>query len=242
MAKALKLYKEHGMPPQEFVDQLSNTIWTDIVKPVVSSITTKVASSSAVKKLMSNNVLRYMDYATLRKLIAFLEIPEVRDEFDLADQLTYSTSLNWNNHLLRDDITRRLIYIGLRNGSSDEFLHLCQIAQIICEEAIRDNSTFYPDMWAIEYLFQFLQQRALLINNSKQRQELRGNFMSQALPKVLDWLATGRNPQEQKMHLLRSIDEDWEFMFTVNYYLRDNEYNDDAVEELKSKINSHLIK
>jgi hypothetical protein len=95
-------------------------------------------------------------------------------------------------------------------------------------------------MWAIEYLFQFLQKSALLINNSEQRQELRRNFMSQELPKVLDWLGTGRKAQEQKMHLLRSIEEDWEFMFTVNYYLRKTEYNDDAVDELKSIVNHRL--
>jgi len=240
MAKVLKLYKEGGVPAQKFVDQFSDTIWTEIVKPVVSSIATKVPSSSGAQKLMSNNVLRYMDYAALRKLIELLKIPEVRDAFDLSDQLTYSTSLNWNNHLLRDDITRRLICLGLRNGRSDEFIRLCQIAQTICEELLHDNSTAYPDMWAIEYLFQFLQQHALLINNSEQRQELHANFMSQELLKVRNWLVTGRNAQEQKMHLLRSIEEDWEFMFTVNYYLRNSEYNDDAVEELKSKVNDLL--
>ena len=42
MAKILQLYKESGMPSQKFVDLLSHTIWTDIVKPVVSSIATEI--------------------------------------------------------------------------------------------------------------------------------------------------------------------------------------------------------
>lgn len=181
-----------------------------------------------------------MDYAVLRKLIVLLDISEVRDEFDLADKLTGAALLNRKNYSLHDDITRRLICLGLRNDGKDEFIRLCRTAQTICEERLRDTSTATPDKWTIEYLFQSLQQHALLINNSEKRQELRNNFMSQELPKVLDWLGTGRNAQEQKSYLLDSIEEDWEFMFTVNYYLRRTEYNDDAVEELKSKVN-HLL-
>lgn len=240
MAKVLQWYKESGMSPQIFVDKFDEIIWNDIVRPVVSSLSTEATSDFGVHKLMRNNVLRYMDYAALRKLIAILGISEVRDEYDLSDKLTEATLLSWNNHLLRDDITRRLICLGLRNDGRDEFIRLCRTAQTICEELLHDSSTSNPDVWAVEYLFQFLQQHASFISNSEQRRGLRTDFMSQELPKVLQRLVSGRKDQEQKMHLLRTIEEDWEFMYTVNYYLRYTEYNDYAVEELKSEVN-HIL-
>ena len=242
MAKVLQLYKESGMSPEIFVDKLSDTIWNEIVKPVVNSIATELPTTFGVHKLMSKNVLRYMDPSDLRKWVDILEISEVRDasnfdEFDLSDELTGAGLLNWNVdlELLHDDITRRLICLGLRNDRRDEFVQLCRSAQAICEDHLHANTTPNPSLWAIEYLFQFLQQHALLISNSEQRRQLRANFISQ-LPKVLQWLVTGRVARERKGHLLRFIEQDWEFMFTVNYYLRHTEYNDDPVEELKSAV------
>lgn len=245
MARVLLQYKESGMAPETFVDRRSDKIWSEVVRPVVSSIETEFPTAFGVHKLMRNNVLRYMDYTALRKLVDILEISEVRDasdfdEIDLSDKLTGAALLNWNNYLLHDDITRRLICLGLRNERRDEFVRLCQSAQTICEERLRDNSTPNPDKWAIEYLFQSLQQYALLISKPEQRQELRNNFISHELPKVLQWLVTGRRAREQQRYLLRSIDQDWEFMFTVNYYLRQNEYNDVPVKELKSEVNRIL--
>ncbi len=242
MAKVLHWYKESGMSPETFVEMHSDNIWSKIVRPVVSSIAADFPTTYGVHKLMRKNVLRYMDYAALRKLVDILEISEVKDasdfdEIDLSDQLTGAALLNWNNYLLHDDITRRLICLGLRNDKTDEFVRLCQSAQTICEDRLHNNSTPNPDMWAIEYLFQSLQQHALLISKPEQRRELRKNFMSQELPKVLEWLVTGRRAREQQRFLVRSIEQDWEFMFTVNYYLRRSEYNDDAIKELKSEVN-----
>ena len=247
MASVLQLYKESGMSPGKFVNQHSDKIWNEIVKPVVNRVVTEFPTSYGVDKLMSNNVLRYMDYAALRKLVDTLGISEVRnasdfDEIDFSDELTGAALLSWNNYLLHDDITRRLICLGLRNAKRDEFVRLCRSAQTICEEHLRDNSTHNPDVWAIEYLFQSLQQHALLISEPEQRQELREYFISQELPEVLQWLVTGRRAREQQRHLLRSIEQDWEFVFTVNYYLRDTEYNDDAIKALKAQINLILGK
>lgn len=236
MAKILQWYKRSGMSPDTFLDKLSDKIWDEIVKPVVTSITDEFPTAFGVHKLMSNNVLRYMDYPVLRKLVDVLEISEVLDEFDLADKLTGAALLNWKSYLLHDDITRRLICLGLQIDKREEFIQQCQNAQRLCEERLLDGSTATPDKWAIEYLFQSLQQHAFLINDARQRQELRTHFISQELPKVLQWLGSGREKREQKNYLLRSIEEDWEFQFTSNYYLRGTEYNDDAIEELKAEV------
>lgn len=247
MARVLQQYKESGRAPETFVDARSDKIWNEIVRPVVSSIADEFPTTFGVHKLMRNNVLRYMDYTALRKLVDFLEISEVRDasnfdEIDLSDKLTGAALLNWDNYLLHDDITRRLMCLGLRNDRRDEFVRFCQNAQTVCEERLRDTSTPTPtpDRWAIEYLFQFLQQHALLISKPEQRRELRNIFISQELPKVLQWLRAGRRPKEQKRFLLWAIDQDWEFMFTVNYYLRHTEYNDDVIKELKSEVDRIL--
>jgi hypothetical protein len=245
MARVLQQYKESGMAPENFVYRQSDKIWNEIVRPMVNSIEAEFPTAFGVHKLMRNNVLRYMDYTALGKMVDILEISEVRDasdfdEIDLSDELTGAALLNWNNYLLHDDITRRLICLGLRNDRRDEFVRLCQSARTICEERLLDTATATADKWAIEYLFQSLQQHALLIGKPEQRRELRYTFISQELPKVRQWLATGRRAREQQRYLLRSIDQDWEFRFTVNYYLRENEYNDEPVKELKSAVNRIL--
>lgn len=246
MAQILRLYKESAMSPELFVSKFSNEIWKEIVRPMVDSVVAELPNAFGMHKLMSNNVLRYMDYAALEKLIDILEISEVRDAvdfdaIDLSDELVNAALLNWNDHLFHDDITRRLICIGLRNSDGgNKFVQLCKSAQVICEEHLRDNSTHNPDAWAIEYLFQFLQQHALVISNTQQRQTLRADFIQDELPKVIQWLTTGRRAREQQKHLMRAIDEDWEFMFTVNYYLRRDDYNNNAVAELKLEINRNF--
>lgn len=249
MAKVLQRYKERDMSPEIFLNRYSDQIWHEIVSPVVNSISAGFPTNFGVDKLMSNNVLRYMGYADLRKLVDTLEISGVWDEshfdeIDFADELTGATLLSWNKHLplLHDDMTRRLICLGLRNERKDEFVRLCRSAQKICEDHLSNNSADNPVMWAIEHLFQFLQQHSLLIGRPEQRRELRDNFLSQELPIVLEWLATGRKPREQEGHLLRSIQGDWEFIFTVNYYLRDTEHNDKAIKVLKAEVNRILGK
>jgi Trypsin-like peptidase domain len=247
MAKVLQLFEERGGSPETIMGRQKDRIWNEIVGPVVSNIEAGFPTPFGVHKLMKNNVLRYMDYAALREVVNLLEISEVQqandfDEIDLSDTLTGAALLNWNEYLLHDDITRRLISIGLRTRKGDEFVELCRKAQKICEERLLDETTPNPDKWAIEYLFQYLQQHASLISRLEHRRELHDNLLSQELPKVLQWLATGRRAREQQGHLLRSIDRDWEFMFTTNYYLRGTEYNDRPIRELKTEVNRILGK
>lgn len=241
MAQLLQEYEKSGMLPETFVNTHSVDIWNEIVKPVVNDIAAEFPTTKGVHKLMRKNVLRYMDYTALRNLADILEIPTEWgttefDEFNLSDILTGAALLSWNNKLLHDDITHRLVCLGLRNDNSDEFVELCQTAKTICIERLRDISNPNPEKWAIEYLFQFLQQQTLSISNPEQRRALRHNFLTDELPKVLRWLHEGRKEQEQRRFLLDSIEKDWEFMFTVNYYLRDAEYNDEPGNELKSRV------
>lgn len=245
MAKVLQLFEESGTPPETIMEMPSDKIWNEIVGPVVSSIEAEFPTTFGVHKLMRNNVLRYMDYAALRKLVNLLEISEVQeandfDEIDFSDTLTGAALLNWNNYLLHDDITRRLICINLRKSKEDEFVELCRRAQKICEERLLDDTTPNPDMWVIEYLFQYLQQHASHISKLEDRRELHNKLLSQELPQVLKWLVNGRRPREQQGYLQRSIDQDWEFKFITNYYLRDTEYNDRPIQELKREVNRLL--
>lgn len=243
MAGALQEYEKSGMGPESFVKNHSEKIWNEIVKPVFNYIATEFPTTDGADQLMKNNVLRYMDRKVLRKLADNIEISKEWgtngfDEYNLSLTLTKAALLNKNkdNHLLHDDITRRVVCLGLRNGSKDEFVRLCQAAQTICEERLHDISNSTPDKWAIEYLFQFLQQHALLIHDAEQRRALRKNLIAKELPKVWQLLKSGREAKEQQSNLQDSIDNDWEFMFTVNYYLREAKYNDEPIRELKSAV------
>jgi Trypsin-like peptidase domain len=245
VAKVLQLFEESGTPPETIMEMPNDKIWNEIVGPVVSNIEAEFPTTFGVHKMMKNNVLRYMDYTALRKLVNQLEISEVQeandfDEIDFSDTLTGAALLNWNNYLLHDDITRRLICIGLRKNKGDEFMELCQRAQKICEERLLDDTTPNPDMWVIEYLFQYLQQHASHISKLEDRRELHNKLLSQELPQVLKWLVNRRRPREQQGYLQRSIDQDWEFKFTTNYYLRDTECNDRPIQELKREVDRLL--
>ncbi len=243
MAQVLQQYKESGMKPQNFLEKYREKIWDDIVRPVFACIDAEFPTTLGIGTFMRNNVLRYMDWNTMRKLADMLKIPEqwVDIEYNvyhLSDMLTGAALLNKNKetNLYHDDITHRLVCLGLRHDHKDEFLQLCQMAQTICEESLREPLNPNPHKWAIEYLFQFLQQHAFHISNAEQRRALRKILITEELTKVLRLLNDGRIEEEQRRNFLDSIENDWEFMFTVNYFLRDADYNDDPVKELKCRV------
>jgi hypothetical protein len=244
MARMLHLYQTKGMPPERFVERYSDIIWDEIVKPVVDSITAEFPTAFGVHKFIRNNVLRYMEYTTVEKLIDVLEISEApdADAYFFSDKLRATTFYTLNNRLLHDDIIRRLMCLGLRNDDDkgERFVQLCRSAQAICKEHILNMSAQNPEMWAIECLFQTLQQHALNIQQQEQRQILRTDFFEQDLPEVCRWLVTGRNEREQKRYLLDAIKKDWEFQFTVNYYLRIKEYDDSMIKDLLAEIDRLL--
>ena len=82
-------------------------------------------------------------------------------------------------------------------------------------------------MWAIEYLYQTLQCFAGQVQDSNQRKEIRETFLNQDVPRTLERLLHHRNAQEEQSPFEQALQADEEFRFTVNYYLREDQYDDE---------------
>ena len=92
--------------------------------------------------------------------------------------------------------------------------------------------------------FQSLQQHTEIIQKPQERGEVCSSFFDETVPKVLQLLmdVNGRNAREEQHALTCALDADWEFRFTVNYFLRQAEHNNKPYEQLQSAIDHFFSK
>lgn len=242
MAQVFSMYMEMGVPPDSFLEHFGETIWHDIVQPVVHDIRHGITQSTAEFHRVLNrlSVFRYLDYEILKRMLADEGIAN-KNEYNLADDLTATYLFDWKGRFLRDDITRRLLACRLRHEMAEIFPSRCQQASNICEDYLQQPNVQSPEMWTIEYLFQSLQQHANAILEPAQRALIRQQFFSEDLPKALQIFINARDiPPErwrrEQNALNQAMKEDWEFQFTVNYYLREEQYSDEPYNKLEQQI------
>ncbi len=240
MAHTLEMYKDIGMPPNEFLKYYSDTIWRGIVRQCVESTLGEIPQSHEYLRgsLERVSVFRSLDYGILKELNEGL-IPETLDEYQLADALTTRYLLDWKGRFLRDEIARRLLTIKLRNEAPNEFPKRCEQAVGICADRLRQSNVSSPETWTIEYLYQLLQCHANGIQEPKQREKMRDDFPDQvhkALGIFYDRKVLSEKWRGERAALTQAIKEDWEFQFTVNYYLRDNNYNENPYNNMMQQI------
>ena len=65
---------------------------------------------------------------------------------------------------------------------------------------------------------------------------MRQQFFSVKLPAVLRKLGGKRDPELRKESLCGILAEDWEFQFTLNYYLRADHYDGTPYQEMLRHI------
>jgi len=174
------------------------------------------------------------------------DIPRAEDEYDLADDLTATYLLGRKGRLLQDDITRRLLAIRQWHDMPEEFLKRCVQARDICANHMQEPNVQMPEKWVIEYLFQSLQQHAATIQDPSHRSSIRETFFTRDVPGALQMFLGGRSipaksRRAEHVVLSQALDADWEFRFTVNYYLRGDQYNEEAYGELQQKINDFFV-
>lgn len=182
-------------------------------------------------------VYRRLDHFLLRRLLDEGRVwhGNVKDEYDLADRLKLSYLMDWADELhthLCDDITRRLLHIRLRYDIADtQFQRKCKDAEDHCSRCL-DQTVEYSPYWAIETLFEYLQGNVSRITDIEARQKIRQEFFETRLPEVLRKLKLRREPRLQIESLRGVLDKDWEFQFTLNYYLRSDHYDETPYQEL----------
>ncbi len=180
-------------------------------------------------------VFRYLDDSLISRIMTDQGAALASDDaYHLADELTTSRLLERNGRFLQDNITRRLLAIRLQHLMSDEFHRLCQHAQDVYAERLQGPKVQMPERWTIEFLFQSLQQHANIILEPNGRHIARRRFFDIDLPKALGmWKLVSENRREEQNALSQAIEDDWEFRFTVNYYLREDEYSKKSYEDLR---------
>jgi len=240
IARVLELYKRRNESPDQFFKNYTDEILDGIVYPEAEAVRRNIPSElSGYSDDLS--VFRYLNEAVLHIWMQDLKLPpfdrEFEDEFELADALVESCLMAYENDLLQDNITRRLLAIRLlRDVGPRRFARRCQQARRICQEYLEDPSAQRPHLWAIESLFQFLQSHMGDTQNTDKRAEIRQAFLDETVSQVLTLLIKNRDPRRESRALARALRDDWEFQFTVNYYLRADQHNSEPYKSLEKQI------
>jgi hypothetical protein len=239
IAQILELYKQSRVTPDRFIKSFRSTIWKEIIRRVVEEIYEEIPESfGALRNLLSRlSIIRYLDYDILAYILKGNKISDIENQYDLADNLSATYLFSWEERLLKDDITRRLLAIRLRQEKPERFVSLCKEARDMCVMRLRDPKVQRPEVWMIEYLFQSLQQYARMVQDRNQRRIIYNTFVQEDIPTALQMFLRDRDiaseaRQRERSILLQAIERDWEFRFTVNYYLRDIQYNDELCNRL----------
>lgn len=191
---------------------------------------------------------RRLDYVLLRRLfdegLIWQEITE--DEYELMLKLKGTFLINWTDKTRRhlsDDIVRRMLITRLREDLPPaQFKLFCDQAKDFYLERLKSSPEFHT-YWAVEALFEFIQGHVAEIYQETDRQRLRQEFFAQELPRVLHVLLQGcDDPRPEKDSLIGVLEEDWEFRFTLNYYLRkyDNIYDDTPYKEMLQRVETEI--
>ena len=186
-------------------------------------------------------VYRRLDHFLLQQLFdkGLVWHGMVKDEYDLADRLKLSYLMDWADELhahLSDSIARRLLLIRLRYDiDASQFQEKCGQAAGHCLECL-DRTVEYSSYWAVEALFEYLQGNVARIYDKAERQNMHRQFFEVKLPEVLSKLGKRREPRLQKESLCGILAEDWEFQFTLNYYLRADHYDETPYEDMLRHI------
>jgi hypothetical protein len=240
IAYGLERYGQEGGTPESFMQICLQDMWPDSVRPVVQDMRDNI--SRDLRPVLDRlSVFRYLDYPLMDTLTGSDQpvVTGYKSGSDLVDRLMGTYLLSWQQRLLRDDIMRRLLAIRLREEETS-FSEWCHQAQTILADHLQRPQTQLPERWAIEYLYQVLQEHASSIHNYSQRSELRTRFFDQEVPRVLDWLKSTEPNTPVFQHLKQAINDDWEFRFTTNYFLRIATYSDEPCQRLRGQVDDML--
>jgi hypothetical protein len=226
----LNLYNSLGMLPDPFVRQHALALWDQAVRPAIDDVCAGI-DPKWLPLLEELSIFRRFDTVVLRDLIKRLRLP-YRNEDNLAQELTGTHIVHWDapdQRYLEDGITRRLLVLKqARAAPPGDLARRCEYAQSVCAARLSKPATQGPHLWAIEFMFQFLQRHIGGIATPEQRARIADRLFSQAAPEAIRRLLAvkARDGREEYRSLRARLEEDWEFRLTVNYFLRERRYNE----------------
>lgn len=257
----LKYYSDQNKPlPRKFFDKNTQLI-EKVVLEELNAILNDIPAD-AKNLLISLSPFRYLSYEVIEEIVSdYNEMLYGQNDVNLiVDNLTQRYLLTWDEqtgHLLKDAISRRImtLYLRLTNKQNDlDYSRRCSIAKSIYLNRLSDLSgnNVPSTRWAIEVLFQSLHESSHLIGKVSNRQDLRKRFWGESddgnvppslnsiLHECLEKLVDGREKRMQIAALQRVASADWEFIFTLNYFLRDEVFNQNWLGVLLAKTQSYL--
>lgn len=237
MVKILNMYQETKLPPSDFFTYCRNQI-EEIALEEANWV------HSCIQEKLIPIFDRLCVYRRINHLLLKQFLPEFGwhgDEYDLLLELRRSYLLNWadaNRQHLSDDITRRLLVLRRRYGTDSASLTTaCKQAEVHCLEQL-EFSVEYRAYWAVEALFEYLQSQVQSIKKASERKKLQEQFFTHKLPHILQHLIEGRDPRGEREPLLGVLSADWEFHFTLNYYLRESFYNETPYQRMLEAVDN----
>lgn len=238
IAQALRIYD--GSPPDMFFQSFSKSISNITVDNASNVLNGLPEQFSDLTPIILDylNVFRYFDKQVLTHILreATCKVPERRN---LEDRLVFTYLFTRSKGIIYDDIVRRVLAIRLCWANPGMFSDLCRRARDIYAHRMQED-TRSPEKWAIEYLFQSLQQYAYNTHEVSERNKLRQSFFRRRGGDIDNMLIlltkSQKDISEMKDFLIEELNKDWEFQFTINYYLRDTQYTEQPYNDLITTI------
>ncbi len=190
------------------------------------------------------SVFRRYNLRLLQKMIEEEIIEYSREFLNLERELTATYLVKRRNGFIQDDIVRRLLALRLRWEEPDKFLDLCSKAKNIYYQDLESPYSREEQHIAIESIFGELMAEFYQTDQSiDQRKLLKESFFSSSgiLHKYLASLNSKRFSLEIKQNLVKLLEdengeEDWEFRFIVNFFMRADQYNNEPFDELLKQV------
>lgn len=227
IAEILDLYRnEEMLPLNKFFEDYEQKIRA-IVRQEIDDL--RFGIDDKLRDVFDEiSIYRFVDTDILKKYVEDKKYQYLNfsDEFALSDELfrTYLMG-NWSEgYFLKDSITRKLMPLLLLREKGYRFSVSLQEPIQICKARLEQEHAQLPHKWLVEYYFQYLQQYLGKIQDVKVRAQIREEFFSHIIQDGFDLFANRHDVRRFRNAMIEALDSDDELEFTINYYLRGDEY------------------
>ncbi|MDX9993051.1 MAG: toll/interleukin-1 receptor domain-containing protein [Anaerolineales bacterium] len=243
IASILTLYKQKHYPdPDLFFENCEDQVW-DIIYPEIEDI--RIGIDQDLRGIFDElSLFRCVDLGILHEILKIFPYFGMDDEFELQDKLreAYLMEPMPGGMFLKDGITRNMLALRLfASGGKKAFVYKCGMPQTICKQRLLNPETQLPAQWLVESYYQYLQKHIGAIQSGETRKRIRKEFFYKIIPEYFGEFAEGRRPCEYRMAIEQLLNEDWEFQFTVNYFLRELDYCDCESSSIYSKAKAQIL-
>lgn len=239
------LRQDYGSPI-DLIRSKKDEYYATIVEPVIEEIQRHIPSHLQ-KVFETLSVFRMYNYPLLQKIINEETIPYDGNTANLEGELRATYLVDRRFGFIQDDIVRRLFAIKVRKEKSKEaFIDLCGKAKQIFEKYLKET-TYHPHSVALEGLYQELQLGYYQSDQTPEaRQVLREKFFVKngILQKYLDILKNKSDAHDILANFMKVVQEgrDWELQFALNFFLREDQYNNEPYEDMLKEVKIFLEK